>query len=440
MMVNTMIKAIRDGLIIIVITVVLLEIGGHIAFPLLFDRAYQQDVIFEFDSERAFKLETLAREDTRFRSAIVHPYVGYTANLPNFDLTHGFHGDFSPEEPPPNNVFSVLLTGGSVAELMGRTELLQYYFDQFFKKNRIPLRTRFFNGAIAGHKQPQQLMTVSYLSTLGAKFDVIVNLDGFNEIVLPYHDNHRRGQVNPFYPRGWNQLMGTLLTQKRKRWLGEMVYLRAEKKKILDRFLDENKLAMSSLYGIYHTMMLVRLQNRIQGLHDSLDEITSKSGDPEKLGPRKFTESSKQDILEASANVWFQASLLMNGISNTVGAEYYHFLQPNQYVKDSKTLSPEELANAYNDRKGYGPIAADGYTILRQKSAQFFEHGINFIDATKIFKDNADTLYIDTCCHLNRTGYQLLSNFIFSQILERSKKLAKLSAPRQKQLDKGNTF
>lgn len=41
------------------------------------------------------------------------------------------------------------------------------------------------NFATDGYKQPQQLMILNYLLALGAEFDVVINLDGFNEVSLP---------------------------------------------------------------------------------------------------------------------------------------------------------------------------------------------------------------------------------------------------------------
>ena len=43
--------------------------------------------------------------------------------------------------------------------------------------------------ALGGMKQPQQLLALEYFLSLGASFDVVINLDGFNEIALPYSEN-----------------------------------------------------------------------------------------------------------------------------------------------------------------------------------------------------------------------------------------------------------
>ena len=56
---------------------------------------------------------------------------------------------------------------------------------------------RFVRLAIDGNKQPQQLMTLNYLLTLGAEFDIVINLDGVNEASLPGMDNVPYGPAEP---------------------------------------------------------------------------------------------------------------------------------------------------------------------------------------------------------------------------------------------------
>lgn len=55
---------------------------------------------------------------------------------------------------------------------------------------------------MGGYKQPQQLMTLVYLTSLGAEFDLVINIDGFNEVALPPTELVPRG-VFPLYPRDW---------------------------------------------------------------------------------------------------------------------------------------------------------------------------------------------------------------------------------------------
>ena len=40
----------------------------------------------------------------------------------------------------------------------------------------------FVNLALFGYKQPQQLTTLAYLMSIGGQFDLVLNIDGFNEV------------------------------------------------------------------------------------------------------------------------------------------------------------------------------------------------------------------------------------------------------------------
>ena len=57
---------------------------------------------------------------------------------------------------------------------------------------------RLISLAVSGHKQPQQLMTVLYYLILGGKLELLINLDGFNEVTGPIN-NWVKG-IFPAYP------------------------------------------------------------------------------------------------------------------------------------------------------------------------------------------------------------------------------------------------
>ena len=92
--------------------------------------------------------------------------------------------------------------GGSVADQLVKTggDVLSETLEERgpFRGRRIEV----INLALGGYKQPQQLLVLATLLALGAQFDAVVNLDGFNEIDGA-KDNLQDG-VNPFYPYTWN--------------------------------------------------------------------------------------------------------------------------------------------------------------------------------------------------------------------------------------------
>ena len=112
---------------------------------------------------------------------------------------------------------------------------------------------------------------------------------------------------------------------------------------------------------------------------------------------------------QAAARFWYRSSLMLARLSEMAGAEYYHFLQPNQYVPDSKPLSPEEREIAWSLAAPEKPLVEQGYPLLQEFNRDLPRQGINYFDLTGIFADQPETLYKDTCCHLNEPGNELLA-------------------------------
>jgi hypothetical protein len=144
---------------------------------------------------------------------ILHPFLGFVRNpeIKEHEFNerivreplndYGFWGP-SPVAANPDDDYVIAILGGSVAAefyLSGREALTAQLRDRGRLEER---NIRFVSIALGGMKQPQQLLALSYFLALGASFDAVINLDGFNEMVLPLAENAASG-VNPFYPRNW---------------------------------------------------------------------------------------------------------------------------------------------------------------------------------------------------------------------------------------------
>jgi hypothetical protein len=145
------------------------------------------------------------------RGEFEHPYVGITlaptdpGRLPA-DPTAvinslGFPHATEPVQRRSEDKFVIAIAGGSVARqfaTLGRARLIERLTASE------PLRGRDIQViclAIEGFKQPQQLMAVNYVLSLGGEFDAVVNLDGFNELVVA--DGNREVEASVVYPRSW---------------------------------------------------------------------------------------------------------------------------------------------------------------------------------------------------------------------------------------------
>jgi hypothetical protein len=90
--------------------------------------------------------------------------------------------------------------GGSVAS--GFALYAQKFPEFSAALNSIPQwqgkRVRILNFAMPGFKQPQQLIALAYYRSLGQHFDLVLNIDGFNEVVNTYR-NWKSGS-EPSFP------------------------------------------------------------------------------------------------------------------------------------------------------------------------------------------------------------------------------------------------
>ena len=88
----------------------------------------------------------------------------------------------------------------------------------------------------------------------------------------------------------------------------------------------------------------------------------------------------------------------------TNGFEYFHFLQPNQYVPGSKVLAPEEVRDAYRPASRTAKLVPEAYEDLRAAGQQLVAAGVRLHDLTGVYAEVEEAVYIDACCHVNGMG------------------------------------
>ena len=100
--------------------------------------------------------------------------------------------------PPPrrqDGVVLIGLLGGSVSRDVA--DAFRSALAAWFRDNGIPARPVVLGLAYGGVKQPQQVMQIANTLSLGGEYDIIVNLDGYNELVLS-HQGYFRRWIIPF--------------------------------------------------------------------------------------------------------------------------------------------------------------------------------------------------------------------------------------------------
>lgn len=270
--------------------------------------------------------------------------------------------------------------------------------------------------ALPGTKQPQQLMTLAWALSLGAEFDVVVNIDGYNEAVLAIHDNYLRN-VNIGYPRAWDARTSDIVDPRKIGTSYRLFELRGTRQNLASAALSSPFRWLQS-YQLYWYLRNRMVTSRI---HDLAGETFRKNAVVggqgfQATGPLE-TFSTETEAEDAAVEIWRRCSLQMHHLAQGATAVYIHALQPNQYLPGSKPLSEKEREDFYSDKVPEGKTLARLYPKMIQAGNNLRAEGVNFHDLTGIYSEHPQTLYIDWCCHVNQEGNEILADHIADAIL-----------------------
>jgi hypothetical protein len=177
-------------------------------------------------------------------------------------------------------------------------------------------RFEIHNAAIRGGKQPQQLFKLMYLLMLGERYDVVLNLDGYNEIALPLVENRPSGN-HPLYPRAYTRLV-------------QSVSSTADTSCIPAANANIDQLSYLPPVETWRLFAIQRCHIAAESPgHGSIDPIARIS---------RFEPRSEEVFADHSVELWRQSSRAIARLATVYGFQYIHVLQPNQYHEGSKPL------------------------------------------------------------------------------------------------------
>jgi hypothetical protein len=361
---------------------------------------------------------------------VIHPYIGFVQNhtLPRqvFDgrVVHmpaneyGFFGPLPDKEASDKKV-TIAIAGGSVA-----LELFLYAGDVL--RQELQRSPRFADKeieivslALGGMKQPQQLMALNYFLALGFRYDIVVNCDGFNEVALPFANNVPFN-INPFYPRAWGIYAAKSMNIQAAVLYGRMNESRTKVER-WRTFVSRSPFRHSHFFLFLWHLVSTREENRQTALDGQIREILrfKEHTHPQETGP-SFHYSSDAEMFFDFAGFWKRCSVQMWKICKDYQIKYYHFLQPNQYVPGSKTLSVWEREHIYAGPENLSRQAVEkGYPLLSTAGDELVSQGVPFFDLTALFAGRTETMYRDNSCHYNQAGNELLARKVASVLAGR---------------------
>ena len=267
---------------------------------------------------------------------------------------------------------------------LGYEQILQTVLNAHFDTDRFVVD----NAALPGGKQPQQLFKLHYLLMLGERYDIVINVDGFNEIALPLIENRALGN-HVAYPRSYSKLVESAST--------------ARSSACLVRANDyARNTSWHPLSEVAHLVFIKWCHRAVEleGLGAN-NPIATVSG---------YTKADEQAVVEEEVALWQQATQAIAKLAPVYDFAYIHVIQPNQYVAGSKSLSEEEKEK-YLAYDHYGAPIRNHYHKLDFNTWPTPEQAV-LLDLRHVFHNRAETLYRDACCHLNNKGMALLSEAI----------------------------
>ena len=375
------------------------------------------------------------RPETTPVELVPHPFVGFAGDPENPLLLAGQrrgalplteHGFFSlPDPPGQGEELSVAVFGGSVAayfavdarEAMTRA----LHADPRLRGRRV----RVHSIALGGFKQPQMLIALAYLMALGQRFDVVVELDGFNDVAISYL-NHKSNGTFPAYPRDWAGLVSETPDLQQQKRIGKIAFLQEWRARTARGF-SRRPLSWSVTAGLVWKSLDRMISAELSWAREDL----ATSGGPRRYrvrGPVRHY-ANDQDLWSDIVGLWGRSSIEMQRLCAGAGTAYYHFLQPNQYLPDSKPMGEAEKAVAYRaDSPGRLPVEA-GYPLLRAEGARLTGLGVDFHDLSQLYAGVSEPIYIDDCCHVNLKGNALMGEAVAKFILAGWKRQTRSGAP-----------
>ncbi|KAA3634801.1 MAG: hypothetical protein DWQ08_00020 [Proteobacteria bacterium] len=359
----------------------------------------------------------------------LHPYFGYVA-LPRPDFRPGFSynnfGFISPYDYPyektdPKDLV-IGVFGGSVASGYSIYEIQNGVLADRLARDESLAERRpvFLSLAAGGYKQPQQLVILNYLLSIGQHFDLVINIDGFNEVALSPL-NVKRG-IDPTMPSVQHVTPLTSLGHNRlsREWLTEL--LRTLEFKDRMRF-GRDAMRNSDLATVYvfHDVMMQRASARLSDTIRDLDRLDAPGGvTPGSSVYYYYASAADPDESNVARRVsehWEQSSRLMNETLSALGIPYLHVLQPNQYFKTGRHFSDNEKRTALDPDSPYRPGVLAGYPQLIARVAGLAADGVRIADGTAVFDDLDESAYVDSCCHYTRPGEQRFSEFVSEEVV-----------------------
>jgi len=370
-------------------------------------------------------------EGVRLNESIVerfHPFFGFIQK-PGPDFRPGFkvnnYGFFSPYDYPfkktKPNQFIIGVFGGSVASNYGIFEVQNQVLPKYLKQ--LPgLKDKEFiilSFATGGYKQPQQLLILNYFLALGQELDMVVNIDGFNEVALSNLNN--KNQIDLAMPslqhiQPLTNLANNSLSIKAMKATVRIQENKAQINQALTTLQNCTLAACDAFTSVY-------IQNLVNNYKTDVIKFEKERTKQQDGGSVIYINTNKSVLedsvaFEQMAQNWAKSSIFMHKVLSASNVPYFQVLQPNQYYQTKRVFGEAEKQIAFHQETPYAKAVELGYPALFKKFPNLEKNNIDILNGVNVFDKTRDAVYMDSCCHYNQAGEVIFSDYVGSSILE----------------------
>jgi len=327
-------------------------------------------------------------------------------------------GFFSPGEYPATsqeNEFVVGVFGGSVAQWLAvqAGDHLAAEIEGLVGFEESHVRVLPF--AQGGFKYPQQLQVLSLFASLGQRFDLIIDVSGFNELALGgFNESHA---VEP----GWPSMMhlGRLTT------LLDLEGAPMDALRLLERVrsdtnvvaelrqrVDESRLAS---FWLVRSLRLRFVEGRLEAGRQGLTRVSASRNVPLIASRPSHREPNIEMACQKAVLQWRRGVSMMHSLAKGMNAQFVGVIQPNQYHSGHR-FSPEEKKVALRKGSVFREPVQIGYPLLEPLVAELRDEGVVMVDAIGVFDTEPRPVFADSCCHFNELGNRMLVDRIMEEL------------------------
>ena len=360
----------------------------------------------------------------------IHPFFGFVTRLVREEEPKNYEFSSNYDYPAIKSHKDQLIIGvfgGSVAanfsNLQQQSQILANSLKQlpsFANKEIIVL-----NFAQAGYKQPQQLLVLNYFMALGQEFDMVINIDGFNEVALSNLNNQSGLAVHQPSIQHIMPLVRLANNSLSFEEMETVVNIRALRNRLLfaRERLDSCSFASCYVFNLFVYKYWRNLDReetlRFETQRQLKNDSSSFNAEDSLIYMYPFNAPlSEEKAFAEMAEVWANSSRAIAKIMESQNGWYFHFIQPNQYYPTQRVFTEEEKKLAIVIDHPYAEGVQKGYPELFQKLDTLKQNRVNIFNGVTIFDAERETVYIDDCCHYNQLGREIFAKYVADSIVE----------------------